>query len=158
AVVVGRVRRAVDICRGYQRHELMRDLIRERVSYERNVRVRLQRSEDEAEHCVTIGRFKITPLLNIGILIDDARFQRREICGDIGRQIVSDVFLEAILARTTGRKRIASGGRAFRDHAFDGGEIQLEGGEIRSKGNELAVETGGLTSPRANQTISTLQL
>ncbi len=152
-VVEVRVRRAVDLRRGDEPHELVRELVGHREADEGDVGVRLERAEDEVEHRIDVGLLEVEPLLDVGLLVDDPRLERREVGRDRGREVVRDVLLEV-----PARQRRAGRDPARRDHARDRGEVELELGEVAGEVDQLDVEAGGLARAGADQSVRPPQL
>ena len=125
-VVVVRVGIAVHVGRRDQAHELVAELVRHRIADHGQLGIRLERAQDVPEDRVAVRTFKVATLLDVGVLVDDLRLHRREIGGDVGRQVVRDVLLKAILAIAARGQAIAGRGRARRDRAVDRGEVELE--------------------------------
>ena len=73
----------------------MRELIGHRVTDQGKIGIGLEGAQDVVEHSIAVGFFEIAALLDIGFFIDDARFERRKIGGDVGRQVIGKVAFQA---------------------------------------------------------------
>ena len=83
----------------------------------RQVGVGLERPEDEVDDRQAVGPLEVAALLDVGVLVDDGRFERREVAGGPRRQVVGDVLLEPVLAGAAGRQAVARSRAAARDGA-----------------------------------------
>src|SRR5262249_50003952 len=96
---------------------------------------------------VPVDLLEVAALLDVGVLVDDPGFLRREVRVDRGRQVVGDVLLQPVLAWSPSGKacaRTSWAGVAGRDHARDGCEVELEAGEVGGDRDRLRVEAGAL--------------
>ncbi len=155
--VEARVRVAVGIGLRDECHELMRDLVGERVSDHREIGVGLELPEDEVDHGEAVGPLEIAALLDVGVLVDDAGFLRCEVRRCPRWQVVCDVLLEPVLARASGRQ---AGARrpALCDGARERRVVQLELGRVGRERDQLDVVTDRLSDPRPDEPVHALQL
>ena len=98
-----------------------------------------------AEDVVQVRPVRVLPheaLLDVRVLVDDARLERRE----VGRRRGGEVACERLLERG----RAGSPERVVgRVHAGDRREVEAELREVRRDLDRLHVEAGGLAGPRA---------
>ena len=153
--VVARVRVAVGVGRAHEPHELVRDLVGERITDHRELGIGLQCPEDVVDDLEAVGPLEIATLLDVRVLVDHACFLGREVCGCPRQQVVGDVLLEAVLASSTGRQAVADG-TALRDGASEGRVIQLELAGVRSQVDQLDVVTDRLAGREKPRTIRPL--
>jgi len=60
------------------------------------ISVSAEACEDKVEIGVGSHLFEIAPLLDVGLLIDDASLQRSEVSRDIARKVIGNVFLQPV--------------------------------------------------------------
>jgi hypothetical protein len=150
-VVVGRVGIAIDVGRGDEGHELMAELVGHWVADERHLRVWLQHAEDVVRDGVGELLLLVAALLDVGVLVDDPGLKRREVGGDVAREVLRELLLELVLGSATRGQRVAGWRRAGRDDPLDRGEVDPELGQVRRDVEGLEVEARGLPGAIAGQ-------
>ena len=64
-----------------------------------------------------VGPLEVAALLDVGVLVDDGRLERREVAGRPRQEVVGDVLLEPVLAGAAGRQAVAGACRSGRSRA-----------------------------------------
>ena len=135
----------------------MLDLVRERVADHGEVGVGLQLSEDELDDLEAVGPLEVATLLDVGVLVDDARLERREVARGPRQEVVGDVLLETVLAGAARGEAVARGAAAG-DRPRQRRVVQLELARVGGERDELDVVPDRLAGARADEAVPAGQL
>ena len=152
-VVEVRIGRAIDVRWSDERHELMAELVCRRVTEKQQIRLEVKacdgattdgRDRRSSQDVAGVGPMSVLPLLallDIRVLIDYPRLERREV-GRCGRwEVRGQEFFER--GRARGAQRVVA-----RIRAGDRSEVQPELREVGGDIDRLEVEAGGLIRDR----------
>src|SRR6185503_4363510 len=148
---------AVSIRRRDKRHKLMRDLVGEWVANHREIRIRLECSQDKVDHLKAVGPFEITTLFHIGVLVDHSPFQGCEVARSTGYEVVRDVFLRPIFTGSAGWKSSARRSTPC-NCARERGVIEFELARVGRERNQFHIVTNGLVRARTNEAVCAHEL